>query len=128
MPVYLAVKHLHMTLALISIAGFILRGILHLRRSGLVRTRFARVAPHVVDTTLFLTGLWLAWLWRVHEVFQPWLGAKLVALLAYIALGVVAFRLARTAPGQAVAWGAAVAVFLYMFAVARTKLVIPLTL
>lgn len=125
---YQIIKHLHMTLALLSLAGFVLRGILHLRRSALVRRRFARVAPHAVDTVLLLTGIWLAWLWRMHEQFQPWLGAKLIALVIYIMLGMMAFRFAGSARGRLVAWIAAVLVFLYMFTVARTKLVIPLPL
>lgn len=124
----LAIKHLHMSLALLSLAGFVLRGVLHLRQSPWVRRRFARVAPHLVDTALLLTGLWLAWLWRMHEALQPWLVAKLVALLVYIGLGMLAFRFARGAGRRGLAWTAAICVFLYMFAVARTKMVLPLAL
>jgi uncharacterized membrane protein SirB2 len=80
-----------------------------------------------VDTGLLLTGLWLAWVWRMHEHLQPWLLAKLIALLLYIALGLLAFRFARSDGTRALAWGAAIGVFLYMLAVAFTKQVIPLS-
>jgi uncharacterized membrane protein SirB2 len=122
---YLTVKHLHMSLAFLSLAGFVLRGLLHLRHSPLLRRPFVRIAPHVVDTVLLLTGLWLAWFWRMHETLQPWLVAKLIALVCYILLGMAAFRLARSPGARTIFWFAAIGVFLYMLAVARTKLVLP---
>jgi uncharacterized membrane protein SirB2 len=124
---YTLIKHLHMTLAILSLAGFMVRGVLHLRRSTLVRHRLSRIAPHVVDTALLLTGLWLAWIWRMHEYMQPWLMAKLIALLVYIGLGLVAFRFAPTTACKALAWCAALGVFGYMLAVANTKSVLPLS-
>ena len=123
---YTFIKHLHMLLATLSLAGFIVRGALRLLDSPRLKTRFARVAPHVVDTALLLSGLWLAWIWRMHEHLQPWLVAKLAALIVYIGLGMVALRFAGTTSARAVAWLAAISVFIYMFAVARTKLVVPI--
>ncbi|MFO7641353.1 MAG: SirB2 family protein [Candidatus Competibacteraceae bacterium] len=123
---YSTIKTLHFSLAFLSLAGFVARGVLHLRHSPWVKRRFARVVPHLVDTGLLLTGLWLAWVWRMHEHLQPWLLAKLVALLLYIALGMLAFRFARSDGTRALAWGAAIGVFLYMLAVAHTKRPLPL--
>ncbi|AHK80415.1 hypothetical protein M911_16135 [Ectothiorhodospira haloalkaliphila] len=122
---YLTIKHLHVALALISISGFIARGLLHLRHSPRVRHRFVRIAPHVVDTCLLLTGLWLAWMWQMHVVLQPWLMAKLTALLAYIVLGMVAFRFARNDASRATAWLLAILAFGYMLLVAHTKQAFP---
>lgn len=123
---YLIIKHLHITLALVSITGFIARGLLHLRHSPWVRHGILRVTPHIVDTFLLLSGLWLAWVWRMHEFLQPWLVAKLVALLIYIVLGMMAFRLARRDTSRAVAGVLAIMVFAYMLAVAHTKQILPL--
>lgn len=125
---YSTIKTLHFSLAFLSLAGFVARGVLHLRHSPWVKRRFARVAPHLVDTGLLLTGLWLAWIWRMHEYLQPWLLAKLIALLLYIALGLVAFRFARSDVTRTLSWGAAIGVFLYMLAVASTKQALPLSL
>ncbi|OOG25232.1 hypothetical protein B1C78_07405 [Thioalkalivibrio denitrificans] len=122
---YTIIKHLHMLLAILSLAGFMARGVLRLLDSPRLKTRFARVTPHLVDTALLLSGLWLAWIWRMHEHLQPWLVAKLVALVLYIGLGMVAFRFAGTTAGRVVAWLAAITVFIYIFSVARTKLVLP---
>jgi uncharacterized membrane protein SirB2 len=51
----------------------------------------------------------------------PWLTAKIVGLLAYIALGMVALRFGRTRGTRAAAWIAALATFGYIVSVAVTK-------
>ncbi|HED39829.1 MAG TPA: regulator SirB, partial [Chromatiales bacterium] len=51
-----------------------------------------------------------------------WLTAKLLALVAYICLGIEALRLARTDIGRAAAWLAALVVFLFIVSVAVTRM------
>jgi uncharacterized membrane protein SirB2 len=51
---------------------------------------------------------------------SPWLGAKIVALAIYVALGTVALRRRRAG-----AWVAALAVFFYIVAVALTHDALP---
>ena len=50
-----------------------------------------------------------------------WLTAKLTALVAYIVLGHIAVRRARSRQLKIAAWVAALAVLLYIYAVAFTK-------
>ncbi len=64
--------------------------------SALLQQRWMRTWPHFVDTLLLLSGLWMAINLQLHPGNSHWLGAKLLALLAYIALGFVALRLGRT--------------------------------
>jgi uncharacterized membrane protein SirB2 len=54
-----------------------------------------------------------------------WVIAKIIALVVYIFLGVMAFRVAKTVLRKAVFWLLALVVFVYMFAVAKTHLVVP---
>ncbi|NBS56528.1 MAG: regulator SirB, partial [Betaproteobacteria bacterium] len=49
---YAALKAIHVTSAILSISGFAARGVLMLAGSPLLKTRFVRIAPHVVDTVL----------------------------------------------------------------------------
>ena len=81
---YTVLKAVHVGSAVLSITGFAARGVLMLRQSPLLASRFARVAPHIVDTVLLASAVWLAWLTHQYPVAQPWLTAKLVALVAYI--------------------------------------------
>lgn len=118
---YFAVKVVHMGCAALSIAGFIARGLLMLAGSPLLETRFARVAPHVVDTVLLASALWLAWFLGQAPFVHGWLTAKVVALLGYIALGMVALRRGRTRGLRAAAFAGALACAAYIVAVALTR-------
>lgn len=118
---YLFVKQVHVACALISVAGFALRGTLMLRDSMLLHSRFARVAPHVVDTLLLASAVVLAWQSGQYPFAQSWLTAKLLALIAYIVLGAIALKRGRTRAVRIVAFVLALATVLYLFSVALTR-------
>jgi uncharacterized membrane protein SirB2 len=84
---YLLAKYLHVTCALISISLFVLRGALALRSRPWRQWRVLRVAPHMVDTVLLGSALWLAWHIGQYPFVNGWLTAKVLGLLAYILLG-----------------------------------------
>ena len=118
---YQLVKHVHVACAALSIAGFVLRGALMTRDSALLQAKFARVAPHVVDTLLLVSAILLSWQSAQYPFAQGWLTAKLVALIAYIGLGTVALKRGRTKNVRVVAFGLAVLVFAYIVSVALTR-------
>lgn len=123
MPAYYPIlKHLHMLFALLSLGGFLWRGILLWRGSVWLQHRLMRVLPHVNDTLLLLAGLLLLWLgpWQLAEA--GWLQLKLLLLLVYIGLGFVALHRGRFSGRlRFLAWLAAVAVFAIMLGLARFK-------
>jgi uncharacterized membrane protein SirB2 len=125
MPEHAALKLLHQTCALLSISGFVLRGGLMLGDSGLLGERWMRTWPHVIDTLLLATGVWMAVNLQFHPGNSPWLTAKLLALLAYIALGFVALRLGKTKRVRSVALLAALVCFGYIGLVAFTRSPLP---
>jgi uncharacterized membrane protein SirB2 len=118
---YLAVKHIHITAVVLSGSLFLLRGVWMLRDSDLLAGRWVKTLPHCVDTVLLATALVLAGWSRHYPVSQPWLTAKVLALLAYILLGTVALKRGRTKPVRAGAFIAALAVFAYIVGVAVSK-------
>jgi len=59
--------------------------------------------------------------WRLSPVGQPWLIAKLLALLAYIGLGMVALRYGGTRRIRGTAWLLALATAAYIVSVAFSK-------
>ncbi|MDZ7753081.1 MAG: SirB2 family protein [Gammaproteobacteria bacterium] len=115
---YLLLKQLHVALVLLSLGGFVLRGWWMLRESALLRRRLTRVLPHGVDTLLLASGVGLALWAHLNPLHQPWLMAKLVALLVYILLGTLALKRGRTRTIRIVALVAALGVYGYMLAVA----------
>lgn len=117
-------KLFHISLAALTLASFVTRGIFMLRDSSQRYTRIWRVAPHVIDTLLLLTGILLALQIHQYPLAHNWLTAKIAALAVYIALGVVALR-GRTRAARLRAWLAALAVFAYIVAVAVTRSALP---
>lgn len=118
--VYLVAKSIHVGCAVLSLAGFGLRGALMLAGSRRLETRFARVAPHVVDTLLLVSALWLAWLLDQYPFVQGWLTAKVVGLVAYIGFGIVALRRGRSRGVRKAAFAGAVVSAAYIVSVALT--------
>lgn len=89
-------KYVHVTTALVSGAGFAVRGVWMLRRSPRLQAPWVRVAPHVVDTLLLISGVTLAVGMGFSPVSQPWLASKLVLLVLYIGCGMAALRRGRS--------------------------------
>ena len=86
----------HVTLALASGAGFLVRGAWMWSGSPRLSARWVRIAPHVLDSVLLVTGVALAVLLHLSPLEQPWLAAKLALLVAYVVAGSVALRRGRT--------------------------------
>jgi uncharacterized membrane protein SirB2 len=118
---YFAVKTVHQTAVALSLAGFFSRGLGSLLGAGWVGGRAAKTVPHVVDSVLLLSALWLAWTLRLTPTAAPWLLAKIIGLVVYIGLGMVALKPGRPAPARAAAWIAALATFGWIVSVAITK-------
>ena len=118
---YLAVKSVHIGCAAVSITGFAVRGALMLADSPLLHSRFARIAPHVVDTLLLASAAWLAWMLGQAPFVHGWLTAKVLALVAYIALGIVALRRGPTKTARTTAFLAALLAAGYIVSVALTR-------
>ena len=118
---YLSLKHFHMACAAASGLLFLLRGAWMLRAPAKLQQRWMKVLPHLVDTALLASAITLA-VWSGQSPgSQPWLAAKLCALLAYIVLGTIALKRGKTPATRGAAFAAAVLVFAYIIAVAVTK-------
>lgn len=118
---YGIVKLVHLATVAASFALFFVRGLWMIRASAMLSRRWVRIAPHVNDTVLLVSGIALALLLRVSPGEAPWLAAKLVALVVYIGMGMLALRPGRARRLRVVAWLAALLVFGYIVAVAVTR-------
>jgi uncharacterized membrane protein SirB2 len=118
--VYFAIRQLHVTAAAVSLALFILRGAWMMASPALLERRWVKIVPHVVDTVLLGSALWLAWQLGVDGT-RGWLVAKVVALFVYIALCTVALKRGRTRGVRVAALSGALVTFGYIASVAVTK-------
>ena len=117
---YLAVKHVHLAAIAASITFFIVRAFWMALAPARLEQRWVRIVPHVIDTLLLASGVWLAWQLGAAGV-RGWLPAKLGGLVLYIVLGAIALRRGRTRGVRIAAAIAAVVTFAWMASVALSK-------
>jgi uncharacterized membrane protein SirB2 len=118
---YAFVKTVHEGTVALSFLGFFARGVGSLAQASWVRSGVARSVPHVVDSVLLLSALTLAWMLRINPAATPWLMAKIIGLVVYVGLGIVALRPGPPKSLRAAAWLAALVTFVYIVSVAITK-------
>jgi len=118
---YATVKLVHETAVVLSVSGFAARGAGALAGAAWVRHRVVKTLPHLLDTVLLGSAVTLAWLLRLNPLATPWLAAKIVGLVVYVALGMLALRPGRPRAVRATAWLAALATVGWIASVAITK-------
>jgi uncharacterized membrane protein SirB2 len=114
-------KAVHVGCAMLSISGFVLRGVWMLQDSLLLKARTTRILPHVVDTVLLISAIALALRNAQYPIVHAWLSAKVLALLAYIILGSIALKYGTSRRVRVLSYVLALAVFLYIVVVAVTR-------
>jgi uncharacterized membrane protein SirB2 len=116
--VYHLTKFVHELCAFASFMLFAVRGVWMLRDSPQLSRHWVKILPHAIDTLLLASAVALTLMLRQYPLSDAWLSAKVVGLLVYIGLGLVALRYGRTRGVRAAAWVGALAVFLYIVSVA----------
>ncbi|WP_028116811.1 SirB2 family protein [Ferrimonas senticii] len=118
---YEALRHIHFTVIGISIALLALRYVLVMKDSPILQHKLLKVGPHVIDTVLLLSGLALMFISGITPFNSPWLAEKLLALVAYIILGVLIFKAGRGKLYRTFAFVGALGWLFYMAKLAVTK-------
>lgn len=122
MTEYLLAKHVHVTTVAVTLVLFTLRGIAMLTESPLRHWRLLRIVPHVVDTVLLASALYLAVvIYGYPMIHQGWITGKLIGLVVYIGLGTIALKRGRTHGIRATAFAGALLVFAWILHTAFTR-------
>ena len=121
--IYSILKHSHMTLALLSILGFLLRAYFSFNKPEVLKLKLVKIAPHVIDTLLLIMAFSLIFI--MDYGFASWILAKIVALFVYIGLGIVVIKQIGSIPVRITSVVLALLCFVYIASVAITKQVIP---
>jgi len=109
-------KHLHLLFVALALVSFLGRFALSQYRPEMLKMKWMNIAPHVVSSLLLLTGISLAF---SYPGDYGWIVAKVVALLGFIGLGIMALKL--TDEKRWYAFGGALLMFAYIAKVAVTK-------
>ena len=118
---YLLLRQLHTLMAVITIAGFLLRGYWMLTDPDMLQQRITRIAPHIVDTVFLTSGIAMLFVISLNPFSQCWLVAKFAGLFLYILFGSIALRRGPTLPIRALAFILALSAYGYIVGVALSK-------
>jgi uncharacterized membrane protein SirB2 len=117
---YEILKHMHLTALAISFLLFFVRGYLMMRESNVAKHKIFLIASHIINLILIVSGIALAVFLHLNPAHQPWLATKLVALVIYIALGILTFKHPKLKVRK-ILWLAALIVFAFIVSVAESK-------
>ncbi len=118
---FAAIKIIHIISIIASYILFSLRGIWMIRDSPLLKRRWVKILPHVIDTILLVSAIALVTMIQQYPGFHIWLSAKTGGLLLYIFFGMIALRFGKTRRIKITSWVLAQIVFFYIVLVALTK-------
>lgn len=118
---YALLKMIHVGSIILSYLLFLTRGIWMMQDSAKLQQRWVKILPHIIDTVLLTSAIALVVTLQQSPLSDSWLSAKVIGLLLYICLGMVAMRFGKTRKTKIIAWVAAQCVFAYIVLVALTK-------
>lgn len=114
-------KDIHVACVIVTFILFFVRGLWMILDSDLLQRKWTKRIPPVVDTILLASAIVLAVTIHQYPFVHAWLTAKVVALLFYIGLGLLALTYGKTKKIRIINWLAAQLCFIYIVAVALTK-------
>ena len=118
---FATIKIIHIICMILTYILFSLRGIWMIQGSSLLKLRWVKILPHVIDTILLTSAITLVTMIQQYPGLNIWISAKIGALLLYILLGMMAFRFGKTQKIKIISWILAQIVFFYIVLVALTK-------
>src|SRR5690242_9266540 len=121
---YPDVRLIHITSALLSGSLFFLRGLaIHFGPPRIGKVAMLTPVRYVTfanDTVLLTAAFVLMTIVRQYPGADAWLTAKVLLVIVYIGLGVLAFRAGASRPVRIASWIAALITFACVYSIART--------
>jgi uncharacterized membrane protein SirB2 len=116
---YPQIRLLHIICVVLSGALFFLRGAGVLAGARWPMRLPVRLASYSIDTVLLTAALMLVTMLPGAVFANGWLTTKLVLLVAYVVLGSLALKRARTPRARLFCFVSAATTYLFMFSIAR---------
>ncbi len=87
------IKFVHLSFILFSLISFVGRFALSIVKPEVLEQKMFKIAPHVINGILLLSGILLVFQGNWLDGAYGWIIGKIVLILAYIYLGLMAFKL-----------------------------------
>lgn len=126
MSLFTLLISVHLVSVALTIGFFIARYWWRYNNNPLINARWVRIAPHCIDTVLFLSGAGLMWKTGYLPFTDKgaWLTEKLFGVIIYIALGFIALgrRRPRSQQSRFIAFLLALVVLFIIIQLAITRI------
>jgi len=116
---YEAIRLIHITSVIASGSLFLLRGLALFAGSTWAKAAPVRYLSYTIDTVLLTAAIMLMIVVRQYPFVQAWLTIKVLLVVLYIALGILAFREGRARHVRIACWVIALLVYGFVFSIAR---------
>jgi uncharacterized membrane protein SirB2 len=116
---YPQIRHVHILAVILSGSVFVLRGLFALAGARWPHAAPVRYLSYTIDTTLLTAALMLVSILPGAMFANGWLATKLVLVVVYVVLGVLAMKRGRTPGIRRGCYVAALLVFITIFGIAR---------
>ncbi|WP_372761366.1 SirB2 family protein [Pseudoalteromonas sp.] len=93
---YLAIKHSHMAIAMLSIILFYVRSFSRIGSGKLAKNKLLFIGSHSIDTLLLVSAIVLMAVAKINPFEQSWLLEKIVLVVIYIAVGIISAKQTNT--------------------------------
>ena len=114
------IRLFHVSCVALSGGLFLSRGLLQIGDAPLANAGALRIASYVIDTALLGAGISLSLLLHQYPFIDAWLTVKVLLLVVYIRLGLVALKRAQTRGVRIIAYLGAMATYAFIIGVAVT--------
>ena len=116
---YAQIRLVHVVAVIASGSLFLARGAALFLGVHSAMAAPVRYLSYSIDTVLLTAALMLMTIVHQYPFVHDWLTAKVLLLIAYIILGIFAFRKGGTRMVRITCWITAVAIYAFIFSVAR---------
>jgi len=113
------IKLIHLIFVVSSLASFVSRFSLSIVNPKVLQRKLFKIAPHIIDTLLLVSGLTLVIQGHWLDGEWGWIGSKLILLVTYVVLGVIAMK--STGQKRWIAFLLAISCYVSIFIIAITK-------
>jgi uncharacterized membrane protein SirB2 len=117
---YMALKHTHVLIAVISVLLFYIRSIARIKQLKWANNKSLTISNHIANTFLLVSAIALSVYLGMSPHNQPWLMEKIILVIVYIVIGVFIAR-QHTVKGQLVLLLLATLTIMSIFHVALYK-------
>lgn len=114
-------KYVHVSSVALTLIFFVTRGIWMIRESKLLKKKWVKILAPIIDTILLVSAIIQAMKIQQYPFVDHWLTAKILGLVIYIVLGMVALNYGKTKNVRITAWMGALLCFSYIVSVAVTR-------